>query len=320
MRRTILIFLIIFLGLTYTAFSSKIFEINETQKIELGLKADDPDNDILTYTFSKPLNRRGEWQTTYGDAGNYNITITVSDGESYAKESVIIIVHRKDESPTIERFNPVENEISVDEGKQLKFNIFASDLNNDKLQYIWFLGDKEVSRGKELLFETGFQDSGKYLIKAVISDGLNVISHSWDVNVKDIDIDAILSRIPNVSVQETETARIKLPNLKNLGLHINISGPIGNDNKWKTGYNDSGKYEVTLQVTGKGYTGERKIQIDVINKDRKPEFTDLGHISINENEELKLKIKAIDPDNDIIIYSIEDIPFGADFSNNTFTS
>ena len=43
-----------------------IIEIDETEKLSLGLKTDDPDADVLIYTFTEPLDENGEWQTTYG--------------------------------------------------------------------------------------------------------------------------------------------------------------------------------------------------------------------------------------------------------------
>ena len=40
----------------------------------------DIENDNLTFTFGKPLNSSGEWQTTNGNEGTYNISVEVNDG------------------------------------------------------------------------------------------------------------------------------------------------------------------------------------------------------------------------------------------------
>src|SRR3989338_3178201 len=55
--------------------------VEETELVSLVPTANDPDADLLAYTFTSPLNENGEWQTTYGNAGEYTVTITASDGE-----------------------------------------------------------------------------------------------------------------------------------------------------------------------------------------------------------------------------------------------
>ena len=77
MKKIIPLFLIFFIILIHSSSSLKTFEIDETEKLSLGLKTDDPDADVLIYTFTEPLDDNGEWQTTYGDAGEYNTKITL---------------------------------------------------------------------------------------------------------------------------------------------------------------------------------------------------------------------------------------------------
>src|SRR3989338_1574549 len=137
MKRRILLFLFLFISFSYAANSQKVFEVLETEKLSLNLNVDDPDADKLVYTFTNPLDEKGEWQTAYGDAGEYKATITVSDGVNEVSEDVAIIVHRKEESPIIERFSPKESSIMVNEGRKTKFSAQASDLNKDELIYTW---------------------------------------------------------------------------------------------------------------------------------------------------------------------------------------
>ena len=140
-----ILFLILFVSFIYSASSLKTFEISETEKISLGLEAEDPDADVLTYTFTSPLNDNGEWQTTYGDAGEYTATITVSDGENQVSEEVLIIVNRKEAEPVIDEFFPKEYSVNINEADNIKFKVDASDLNNDELSYIGMVNDEVVS-------------------------------------------------------------------------------------------------------------------------------------------------------------------------------
>ena len=51
----------------------------------------------LYYSFTEPLDRQGKWQTSYGDAGEYIITVTATDGELSTSEKVKLVVKKKEE-------------------------------------------------------------------------------------------------------------------------------------------------------------------------------------------------------------------------------
>ena len=168
MKKIIILFLVIFVSLIYTADSLKVFDINETDKLSLVPKAEDPDADKLAYTFSDPLNKKGEWQTDYGDAGEYKTSVSVSDGITQVSEEVFITVHKKEEKPVIGSFTPKEDSLSINEGKSIKFNADASDVNDDKLDYKWLVNGKVVSEGNNMAFEAGYKDAGDYIIEFIV--------------------------------------------------------------------------------------------------------------------------------------------------------
>src|SRR3989338_9561281 len=64
--------------------------VKETELVNLVPNAEDPDKDALIFTFTSPLDDNGQWQTTYGDAGEYTITVTASDeiGRASCRERV----------------------------------------------------------------------------------------------------------------------------------------------------------------------------------------------------------------------------------------
>ena len=318
MKRIIILFLILFLSFIYSASSLKTFEIEETEKLVLELETDDPDADVLVYTFTEPLDENGEWQTTYGDAGEYTAMITISDGESEVSEEVLIIVNRTEAEPVIDNFTPGEDSVTMDEGESVSFNIVVSDLNNDDLKYEWKINDDVVSNVEGFLFNTGYQDAGNYIVSVVISDGVFDVIKEWDVEVNDVDLNSILAQIEDVTVLETETASLKLPDFGKYGLSYSISEPLEN-NKWKTGFDDAGEYIVSVSVEGKDFQGEREVNVIVKNKDRGPELVGLKNVWVNENEELKIELNAVDADDDVIIMSAENIPEGAKLDGNVFT-
>ena len=319
MKKIITLFLILFLSSIYTASSLKTFEIDETEKLSLGLKTDDPDDDILIYTFTSPIDNKGEWQTDYGDAGSYTSIITVSDGKNEASEDILIIVNRKEAEPVIASSLPQEDYVSIDENDYIKFNVDVSDLNNDELEYKWFLDGIIISGDKEFIFETNYEDAGEYTIDFFASDSIFEVSRKWVVNVNDVDLDYILEQIEDIVVLETETASLELPDFNKYRLSYTISNPLGNDNAWKTNYDDAGEYTVEITAEGASFEGEVEVEVTVLNKDRPPKLLGLKNVKIMENEELSMVIGAVDPDNDDVILSAENIPEGSRFDENVFT-
>lgn len=319
MKKIIILFLILFISFIFSVSSLKIFEIDETDKLSLGLEAADPDADKLAYTFTNPLNENGEWQTNYGDAGEYKATVSVSDGENEISEEVLIIVNRKEAKPTIDDFAPKEGYLSINEGEIIGFRADASDLNNDKIIYTWLLNDKAISGNNEISFETGYNDAGEYVITLIVSDGVFNASKEWNVKVNDVDISSVLEQINDVTILETETAKLELPDFEKYGLHYEISEPMGNDNKWETGYDDAGEYIIKITAEGKGFKGEEDVKVTVKNNDRAPKLIGLHDASVKENELLNIELKAVDPDDDNVILSAENMPQDAEFEENVFT-
>ncbi len=58
---------------------------------------------------------------------------------------------------------------------------------------------------------------------------------------------------------------------------------------------------------------------DCLPRNNPPTLAQIGNKSIDENQELIFTISAIDPENDILYYSIKNKPIGATFSNQIFT-
>jgi len=317
MSKTIIIFFIVLLLIINFSLGISTFVYNETDLVSLQPKAEDPDAQELIYSYAAPLNENGEWQTTYGDVGEYEVTITVSDGITEVSQDVLIIVNRKEEKPIIESFKPENKEVNIKEGQGINFQIIASDLNKDSLIIKWLLNDKEISTGDKFSFSASYEDAGKYKVKVTVSDGTSEVINEWNLNVEDVNIENILDTIEDITIEETQLASLKLPNFEELSLTYEISEPL-KTNKWQTSYDDAGEYIVTIAVEGKGFSGSKEVKVTVTNKDRPPEFTKLNDITVNEGEEAKIVLEAKDPDEDEIIYSVVDIPSGASFEGNVF--
>lgn len=93
------------------------------------LKAVDPDGDTIEYTFTAPLDDRGEWQTEVGDAGEHIVIITASDGVNTVTQQVLLIVNSKNKAPEI----GLEEPIMAMEGKTLTIDPLVTDADGDEV-------------------------------------------------------------------------------------------------------------------------------------------------------------------------------------------
>ncbi|MEM4259639.1 MAG: S8 family serine peptidase [Candidatus Woesearchaeota archaeon] len=86
--------------------------------------------------------------------------------------------------------------------------------------------------------------------------------------------------------------------------------------QWTPTYNDAGIYYVTFNVTDGQFWDTETVQINVINVNRAPIINPINDIVINETFNVTIIVNATDPDNDNLIYSINDSRFIV--NNNLF--
>ena len=249
-----------------------VITVQETDLVSLVPEAEDPDKDKLTFSFSSPLNEEGEWQTTYGDAGEYTVTVTVSDNQLTTSQDVLIIINKKEEMPTIDSFKPEETAIAIKETESVGFNIEASDLNRDRLDYSWKFDGIEVSAGNDYTLETTYDNSGSHTVKADVSDGTNVVTQLWSVTVENVNRKPILKDMPSIESKETETITI-IPQAEDPDgdeVSFTISDPVGDDGVWETTYDDAGEYTVTVTASDGTDSVSQDVKVTVENVNRPP--------------------------------------------------
>jgi len=76
-------------------------------------------------------------------------------------------------------------------------------------------------------------------------------------------------------------------------------------------YFQSGVHKVTFRASDGTLTDSETISITVININRPPVLTPIGHRTVDENTEIVITISATDPDGDPVTFSAEDMPAGA---------
>jgi len=312
-----MILVLIFILSVSISYAVKTINVTETELVSLKTQARDDDSDSLFYSFTEPLDERGRWQTGYGDHGEYKITITVSDGELSTSEEVLLVVQKKNVAPVIDSFSPTQ-EIRIDEGQGVDFYVEASDMNKDVLEYNWKVDGNSIATGKTFRYEADYWDEGEHKISVTVSDGDEEQRKEWAITVNNVNREDLLEDIEDISVDEGDVIGLILPDFKSYGLEYAISGPIGDDNYWKTGYDDSGIYNITVAITDRNFSISKRIEVKVINKDRKPVFKPIATAWLKENQKVSIELEAHDPDNDEIEFSADNLPNGALLEGNLF--
>lgn len=246
--------------------------VKENQMVRLKPKAKDPNNDQITYKFSEPLNAQGEWQTNYGDAGNYLITVSASDGKLTTTKKVLLTVQRVNVPPVIEGLSDT---IDVNEGDTLKITPKVTDPNKDKVTVV-------ISNpvGNTGVWKIGYKDHGVYNLTITASDGELKTVKPVKIVVKRKNMPPQIELIKDITVNEGDlvniTSLVKVTDINGDKLTITVSDPIGNDGVWQTDYASRGKYPIVITATDGELTTKQSFILTVLPVNKAPEILDIA--------------------------------------------
>lgn len=246
----------------------EIINVKENEFVKLRINISDPDKDAVTYSFTRPLSKTGEWKTNYGDAGEYIVTITASDGKLTTTKKIKIMVERVNVAPVIE---PLKD-LVVNEGKVVEFEAKVNDPNNDPVNVV-------ISEPlKSYRFVTDHTSAGEYQIKVVASDGELETEKSFKLTVKDVNVLPDVSNIKDLKVKEGETVEIKpvISDLDEDEITLTISEPVGNDGVWATTFTDHGNYSIIVTADDGKDKVIRKVNVVVEDVNMPPEIVEVG--------------------------------------------
>src|SRR3989344_3194254 len=161
-RNIIVIFLSFLIVISTATAAMKTFRVAETDFVKLKPTGIDQDQDKVQYNFSAPLDQEGEWQTEYGDAGEYIVDITASDSRGgITVEKVKLIVERRNKPPLAE-----EKVVRVKEGEKVELRNLIVDPEEDPLSFIF-----EKPFDAQGVWNTDYDDEGSYVTTVTAFDG-----------------------------------------------------------------------------------------------------------------------------------------------------
>src|SRR3989338_272731 len=159
--KVVMLLALLLLIIQFTQAATRTFYVKETEFVKIVPTAIDQDNDKINYTYSPPLDAKGEWQTTYNDAGDYNITITASDGKEQTTENIHLIVENKNQPPQL-----TSNKLTVIETQKVSLKDLVEDADGDPLTFTF-----PEPFNEQGVWQTTYDDSGDHIFTFTVSDG-----------------------------------------------------------------------------------------------------------------------------------------------------
>lgn len=245
----------------------QVIEVDENEMVKLNVKVNDPDQDSVEYTFTSPLNKLGQWKTNYGDAGEYVVTFTATDGKLSTEKRLKIVVNRVNVPPVVSGVT----DLHVKEGEVVNFKPVFSDPNGDKVVVTVSAPLQDNS------WTTDHTSAGEYQVKVVASDGELQTEKTFTLLVDDVNELPVLTNLQDLVVKEGEivTLQPKVTDLDGDEVTVTVSEPVGDSGLWKTGYTDHGEYVVTVTANdGKGVV-TKKVNVVVEDINMPPEIVEV---------------------------------------------
>jgi hypothetical protein len=272
------------------------------------LKATDPDGDPITYTFTPPLDTTGKWQTKVGDAGEYRVTISASDGKNSISQIVIIQVKPKNLPPVLQL---ASKEIRVKEGDTVTINVQASDPDGDKVAISfdgWMNGPTKT---------TGYTDAGTHEVTITASDGKATVRDTVRVIVENVNRPPTIAAIADVTVKEGDKITVKPSASDPDGEKIafTFGAPLNPDGTWQTTNKDVGKYTVNVTASDGQLTASTSFAISVLSLNKPPVIQMADTLTVDEGQTITLTPVITDPEGDELT-----ITYSGWMKSNTYTT
>jgi len=257
----------------------------------------DPDGDALIYAYSEPFDSSGKWQTKIGDAGEYFVTIKVSDGKLSSSINAKIIVEAVNSPPIISNFNNK----SYREGDLINLRPTIADPDDDPLVIV-YSGFMNSST-----HQTDFGDAGVHEVTLSVSDGHFTVEETIQIIIDKVNRPPVISGLENIRVVEGESVVLNFHVSDPDGdtLSVSIGKPFNDDGIWNTKKGDAGNYEIQVKASDGVDEVVETVRVLVDRFNRPPSIEVESVIEVNEGDLISLNPKITDPDGDplVIVYS-----------------
>ncbi len=304
--------------------------VDENATLTFTLSGSDPDGDALTYSVSNLptgatfIDVDFSWTPDYSQAGSYDVTFEVSDGDLTDNEMITITVTNINQAPILTSIG----DQATDEGATLAFTLFGSDPDVDALTY----SSPNLPNGATLIdadfsWTPDFDQAGAHSVTFEVSDGDLTDDETITITVTNINRAPVLAAIGNKSVEENATLAFTLSGSDpdNDGLTYSASNLpegatlIGTGFSWTPTEVQLGAYDVTFEVSDGYLITDETITITVTNVNQAPVLAAIGDQTVDEGSTLAFTLPGSDPDGDALTYSSPNLPNGATLIDADFS-
>lgn len=257
------------------------------------LKATDPDGDPVQFIFSSPLNSKGEWQTKEGDAGEYNLNITASDGKAYSAPFLVkITVIARNKAPVFAAIK----DVTVKEGDTIDLEplVKVTDANGDKITLTysgWITSPK---------YKTSNTDAGIHVVTITASDGKEKSEVKVNIIVQNVDQAPVLEEFKyDIVINEGELVKVapKVTDPDNDVVTLSCAKPLNDKCEWQTKVGDEGTYKIKVTASDGTLKDEKEVIIIVNSVNKKPVFNSISEdISAFETQLISILANVTDPE------------------------
>lgn len=270
----------------------------EGDLVTLKTKAVDPDGNKLTYTYTKPFNDNGLWQTRDGDTGKYLVTITATDGELSASIDVLVVINPSNKAPIIDCLD----DIYVKEGDEvnIKCNFFDKENDTIVVEYSGWMTSPT--------YTTNYDSSGDHKVFIRVSDGFHNVTKTVIVHVENIDRPPIFNKhLKDITATETDIVTLK-PDVSDPDgdkVTIKYSDPFDNKGVWKTEIGDAGTYPISVVASDGTLTTKETFTLTVKMLNTAPVMETIQEIIVYEGETVSIKPAVKDREDDPITFTYD---------------
>ncbi len=311
-----------------------------------GNDPDTEDAEKLTYSIQNlpegavfdEASRTISWTPNFDQSGEYELTLSCSDGEFTATQPLKLTIANVNRPPVIGEIG----DQTIDENSTLGVNIEFSDPDKEdegKLQ----ISVSNLPEGAQFDNQTGtlswvptYEQAGTYSgVNISVTDQAGTKAEkSISIIVNNVNRPPVLDPIPALSGVENAAISQQFsasdPDQQDEGkLQYSSNNlpagatldPATGMFKWTPNYAQAGKYSVNIEIKdAAGLSAESTVEITIANVNRPPTIANVPNQTVDENSTINVSVSGADEDTDNELrYTADGMPSGASIDENSGT-
>ncbi len=225
---------------------------------------------------------------------------------------------------------PILNSIGnreISENREISFEVTAEDADGDALEYRTSrLPEGATFQNQIFSWTPTFEQEGEYRIKFGVSDGSLSDGEQVTITVHNTNRPPVMRELEDVEVEEGEE----------ISFHISAEDPDGDELEysveslpegarfenqiftWTPTLQQSGEYEVIFEVSDGLLQVRETVTVTVHDVNHPPVFENAEDIEVDSGDEVQIELHADDPDHDVLQFSADELPEGAELADGVF--